>query len=113
MRKLVGIGILTFEIYLIISFSRSAFDLWGKQGELEKARNKVETLRFEQNRLKSELDYVKSDEFIEKEAREKLNFVKPDEVVVLIPDNVMKAATASAVPTPPPPNWEQWMKLFF
>lgn len=114
MRKLVAIGILLFEAYLIISFSQSIFDLWQKQGEVDKVRSKVENLRQENNRLKSELEYVKTNEFVEKEAREKLNFVKSDETVVLIPESIMKAATASdAAPTPPPPNWEQWLRLFF
>ena len=113
MKKLVAIGILAFEIYLIISFSRSVWELWQNQDEVEKAKVKVETLRSENNKLKSELEYAKSEEFLEREARDKLHFVKSDETVVVIPDAVMRAATASAAPTPPPPKWEQWMKLFF
>lgn len=113
MRRLVAISFLLFTTYLIISFSRSVWDLWQKQGEIGKAKARVEDLRAENNRLRGQLEYTKTDEFVEKEAREKLKLVKPDETVVMIPDSVLKAATASASPTPPPPNWEQWMRLFF
>ena len=113
MRKLIAIGILIFEVYLIITFSRSIWDLWKKQGEMEIARSKVATLKQENNKLKSQLEYVQTDEFVEKEAREKLNYVKPGEAIVVIPDSVLQAATASAAPTPPLPNWQQWLRLFF
>ena len=113
MRKLIAIGILIFEVYLIISLSRSVWDLWQKQGEVGEVRDRVDKLQRENTRLTSELDYVKTDAFVEKEAREKLKLVKPDETIVVIPESVLQAATASASPTPMPPNWEQWMKLFF
>lgn len=113
MRKFIAIGVLIFEVYLIISFSRSVWDLWEKQEAIETARDSVAKLTDENKKLKSRLEYVKSEEFMEKEAREKLNLVKPGETIVIIPQSVLEAATASAAPTPVPPNWEQWMRLFF
>ena len=113
MRKLVAIAILVFGVYLIISFSRSVLDLWQKQDQMEKARNRVKDLAAENNRLKSQLEYVQTEDFVEKMAREKLNLVKSGETIVLIPQSVLKLATASAAPTPPPPNWQQWIRLFF
>ena len=113
MRKIVAIGILIFGIYLIISLSRSVLDLWQKQDEVEKARNRVKDLAQENNRLKSQFEYVQTQDFVEKMAREKLNLVKPGETVVFIPQSVLREATASAAPTPPPPNWQQWIRLFF
>lgn len=113
MKRILAVSILLFAAYLIISLSRSLWDLWQKQEDLGKVQTKVERLRQENNRLQSELEYVQTDEFVEKQAREKLKLVKPNETVVLIPENVLKAATAEALPTPMPPNWEQWMRLFF
>ena len=113
MKRVLSVSMLLFAAYLIISLSRSLWDLWQKQENLLKAQTNVERLRQENNRLQSELEYVQTDEFVEREAREKLKLVKPNETVVLIPENVLRAATASAVPTPAPPNWEQWMRLFF
>lgn len=112
MRKIIAIGILIFETYLIISLSRSVWDLWQKQAEIEKVSEKVEKLKRDNEKLQSQLDYVKTDEFVEKQAREKLRLVKPDETAVLIPQSLLQQATASATPTPVPPNWEQWMRLF-
>ena len=113
MRKTIAIGILFFEFYLIISFSRSVWDLWQKQNEVGKEREKVAALAQDNNRLKSQLEYVKTDQFVEKVAREKLKYVKPGETVVIIPQSVLEAATASAAPTPALPNWQQWIRLFF
>lgn len=113
MRKLVAIGILLFAVYLTISLGGSIWNLWKKRGELDIARSKVDNLKQENNRLQSELEYVQSEEFVERQAREKLNYVKPGEAIVVIPDSVLKAATASAAPTPPSPNWQQWLRLFF
>ena len=113
MRKLIAIGILIFQAYLIISLSRSVWDLWQKQKEVDKARLRVEEEKEENRRLKNEISFVMSEEFVELQARDKLKFVKPGETVVVIPESVLRAATASASPTPMPPNWEQWMKLFF
>lgn len=113
MKKLIAIVILLVEAYLIISFSRSVWGLWQRQEEIDRQRERVGKLLQENNRLQSQLTYVRTEEFIEKQAREKLNLVKPDETVVVVPESVLRAATASASPTPPPPNWEQWMRLFF
>lgn len=113
MRKLIAISILVFEAYLIISLANSVWDLWKKQEAIDTARERVEHLEAENSRLMGTLEYVKSDEFVEKEAREKLNLVKPGETIVVIPQSVLQAATASAAPIPPPPNWEQWIRLFF
>lgn len=112
MRRLVAIAILIFEVYLIITLSRSVWDLWEKQAELEIVKEKVDKLARENKRLQGEYGYVQTDEFVEKQAREKLKLVKPNETVVVIPESVLRAATASATPTPVPPNWVQWMRLF-
>lgn len=113
MKKVIAIGIIVFEAYLIISLSRSVFDLWHKQEAISDTRGSVDKLTGENARLKSRRTYVQSDAFVEKEAREKLNLVKPGEAIVVIPDSILKAATASAAPTPVPPNWQQWLRLFF
>jgi|SRR5581483_5948161 len=113
MRKIVAIGILVFEGYLIMSFSRSVWDLWKKQEEIGKERARVQALETKNRQLQSQLAYEQTDAFVEKVAREKLNYIKPGETVVVIPQDMLRAATASAVPPPTPPNWQQWIRLFF
>ena len=113
MKKILAIGFLIFEAYIVISFSHSVWDLYSKQGEIKHTEDRVDSLARENNKLKSELNYVRTDAYVEKTAREKLNLVREGETIVVIPDSVLKAATASSQPTPIPPNWEQWMRLFF
>ncbi|MBI2036391.1 septum formation initiator family protein [Candidatus Microgenomates bacterium] len=113
MRKIIAIIIFAFEAYLIITLSRSVWELWGKRDEYSKIQEKVAQLKEENNRRQSEARYVQTPQFIEKEAREKLNLVKPDETLVIIPQNVLKEATAAASPAPILAPWQQWLKLFF
>lgn len=112
MRKIIAIIILAFETYLIITLSRSVWELWHKRDEYRKIQARVSQLKEENNRRQSEARYVETPQFIEKEAREKLNLVKPDETLVIIPQNVLKEATAPAEVTPIP-NWQQWLRLFW
>lgn len=112
MRKLIAIIILAFEAYLIITLSRSVWELWHKRDEYSQIQARVAQLKEENNRRQSEARYAQTPQFIEKEAREKLNLVKPDETVVIIPQNVLREATASAEVTPIP-NWQQWLRLFW
>lgn len=112
MRKLIALSILLLVVYLIISLSRSIWDLWKKRDELTSAQMELEKLRAQNMKLKNQLEYVQTPAFVESEAREKLHFVKSDETVVFIPPDLLAAATVSATPTPPPPNWIQWMRLF-
>ncbi len=112
MRKIIAIGVLVFEAYLIITLSRSVWDLWEKRDEYSKIQARVSQLKEENNRRQSEARYIQTPQFIEKEAREKLNLVKVDETLVIIPENVLKEATASA-DVPSIPNWQKWLRLFF
>jgi cell division protein DivIC len=112
MRKILAIGLLIFELYLIINLSRSIIDLWDKQGEVKKTADHIEELRMKNKQLESQLSYVQTKEFAEREARDKLGLVRPGETVVVIPQNVLQAASAAAEPVPVVPNWMQWWRLF-
>jgi len=117
MKSKIISGLLTlFGLYLIVSFSRSIFDLYQKSKEIEKERLKVEALKIKNEELKKQLEYVRSQEFLEKEAREKLGLVREGEVVVILPENFKEAIGNDYSQTEKDkevPNWEKWWKVFF
>ena len=71
-----------------------------------------------QAELRAELDYVRSDAYVHKQAREVLNLVLPgDQLVVLVDElpaqtHPISAPGVGAAPISPP-NWRQWLGLFF
>ncbi|MCL4863068.1 MAG: septum formation initiator family protein [Caldilineaceae bacterium] len=71
-----------------------------------------------QAELRAELDYVRSDAYIHRQAREVLNLVLPgDQLVVLVDEPPAQTDPVSApgmgAAQMSPPNWLQWIELFF
>ena len=111
-KKLLSLFIIIFGLFFIASLGRNVYDLTRTSKQIEKAEIKVAGLEKDQEELKKQLEYVKSDQFVEKEAREKLNFVKEGEVVVVLPqeDSNQKPDTSNQKPIS---NWQKWIKVLF
>jgi len=75
-----------------------------------KAKNNLEKEKKDNLRLKSQLTFVKSDQFIEEEARNKLFMVKPGESGVILPSNL--GSGKPGAPARELPNWQKWLNLF-
>lgn len=86
-QKLLAILIVVIGSYFILSISRQIYRLYKTQDLVTNAQNKLDILKSEQQALKEQLDYQKSNEFIEKEARNKLGLVKPNEAIVVLPND--------------------------
>lgn len=111
-KKLISLFLIIFGLFFIASVGRNVYDLTRTGKQIEKAEVKVAGLEKDQQELKKQLEYVKSDQFVEKEAREKLNFVKEGEVVVVLPkENSNKTPDDSN--QKPLPNWQKWLKILF
>lgn len=113
--------LLIIGVYLVITLSRSIYDLTLKGKDLDVAQKRVENELAQNNELNQKLLDVKKPQFIEQQARDKLNMAKPGETVVVVPTEVLDPlakinATISASFFDRPekvPNWKRWWKLFF
>ena len=95
---------------VINSLTRSIYDLWHKQDLVVKAQNNLNKEEEENQRLKSQLAHVTSDQFIEEEARNKLFMVKTGESGVILPQGLGSVKPAASVRELP--NWQKWVNLF-
>lgn len=113
MKKTWFILAILFSLYLIVSLSRSIWQLY-RAGDAVYEAEKVK--RVEQSRsldLKKELEASKSGDFVERQARDKLNMARPGEVTLIVPevkngddrkqDNRIIVEEA---------NWRKWIRLF-
>ncbi len=75
-----------------------------------KAKKDLDREKQENQQLKTELSYVKSQEFIEEEARNKLFMVKPGESGVIVPQDLIKKKEVKKEIELS--NWQQWINLF-
>ena len=80
-----------FALFLIVvlllgynSFQKIR-SLAGNSQKVEEAAGKLERLKAENEQLKQELEYKKSDKFKEEEIRNKLGLAKPGEEVFVVP----------------------------
>lgn len=104
---------LLIGIFLIINLSRGVIEAWQSGNRVAIEQKKVDSLKAENQRLKSKIDYLKSDAYVEKEARDKLNLAKPGETVVILPKEQLEKQIAEKQKEKkgPPPPWKQWTFL--
>lgn len=113
MKKTWAVLSILFSVYLIVSLTRSIWQLY-KAGDQVFEAEKVKIAEEERNKqLKQELEASKSADFVERQARDKLNMSRPGEVVLIIPDvPVKEEKTESSVASLQEPNIRQWIRLF-
>lgn len=114
--QFIRVIVFIFGIFLVVSLSRSIWDLWQKGSLLGKEEERFAKIRLENEELNKEFTRLKSLENIEKQARDKLGLSKEGEVVVILPpvnegsskteEIIPKKETAKAV-------WEQWLSFLF
>lgn len=89
----------------ILSFKDTSQRVAGEEAQLEK-------LRLENEGLKREFEYKKSQRFAEEEIRNKLGMAKEGEEVFVIPKDQEESDEASGN-KPALPNWRKWQILIF
>lgn len=75
-----------------------------------KAKKELIREKQENQRLKVQFSYVKSEEFVESEARNKLFMVKPGESGVIVPQDLIKKKEEKREIELA--NWQLWINLF-
>ena len=114
MKKILFFVVLIASVFVIINLSRSIYTLWQKRDLIVDAERELVKQKQENQRVKSQLSYVESEEFIEEVARNKLLLVKPGEQGLLVAEDLIKETSSpSANVRKEDPNWKKWLKLFF
>lgn len=108
--------LIVLVIFFAVSLYKNLSKVRGSDDRIENARNNLEELKRENNKLKEELKEKESEEFIEKELRDKLNLAKEGEIVVVLPDEeILRKLVPERIEEEdilPDPNWKKWLKLF-
>lgn len=98
-----------FGLFLIISLSRSVWELYGKKDIFDNTEIRLQKVREENQVLQKQLAEVTSPGYVEKQAREKLNLAKAGEVIVILPE---VTPALEAKPARELANWQKWLNLF-
>jgi cell division protein FtsB len=114
MKKIFFFVVLIFSVFVINNLVRSIYNLSQKQDLVVDAEKDLIAQIQENERLKSELAFVESEEFVEEMARNRLLLIKPGEQEVIVPEELIKGTSSpSAKLQEEIPNWKKWWELFF
>lgn len=112
MKKVLFIVTVIVCLIIINNLVRSIYSTWQKDKITLDAERQLGYQKQENERLKSELSYVQTQEFIERQARDKLFMGKPKESIVLdLDDKEVKNLSNNKEDNKP--NWKKWVELFF
>lgn len=105
---LLAVGI---SLLLIINGTKRILSLRTTSQRVAEAQERLEKLNQENEALKRELEYKKSEQFAEEEIRNKLGLAKRGEAVVVLPkENSQQSKVENEQPEP---NWRKWWDFFF
>ena len=100
------------SIVLIVNSSKGILNLRTTSQLVRESETRLEKLKQENEALKRELEYKKSQGFAEAEIRNKLGLTREGEVVVILPKEEEKQLTIDNEQLTKS-NWQKWRDLFF
>ena len=111
-RNLALIVAIIIGLLLAYNSSKKILSFRGTSQKVDEAQARLDSLKQENERLKQDLEYKKSDKFAEEEIRNKLGLVKPGEDVYAVPqkDNSQLSIDDSRDERP---NWQKWRDFLF
>jgi cell division protein FtsB len=126
LKQTLFLAIIIGSIVTIVRFSFSIYDLWSRKDIVNEKKLEYERVRKEQDQLKQDRDWVKSQEYVEKEARETLGLGKEGETVILFGKQEEKSGSNDGASSQDrvwedsktnvsyqSPLWKAWVALFF
>lgn len=99
-------------IILVVNYSKRILSLRTTSQKVAEADAQLEKLKSENEALKRELEYKKSEKFAEEEIRNKLGLVKEGETIVILPGE-KEEPESSLSQKQHISNWQKWKNLFF
>lgn len=112
-RNLILIAAVLVSILLAINSVRRIMSFRTTAQSVVEAQHQLNDLKQENEALKRELEYKKSDKFAEEEIRNKLGLAKTGETIVVLPKNDSSQLTVNSQQSTDLPNWQKWWNLFF
>ena len=115
-------GAVALGLLIAISWSWGTVSTLQKNFELQQQVDtldqEVELANLQNQNLKFQQNYLRSNEFLEISAREKLGKVAPGEKLIILPDSSGVTDTVTEARRPAtvavkPSNFSQWMRFFF
>ena len=101
------------SIVLAINSTKRILGLRTNSLSVGEAEKQLEKLKQENEALKGELEYKKTDEFVEEEIRNKLGLAREGETVVILPKENDENSKLQTPDSRLGSNWEKWQELFF
>ncbi len=111
-RNLILIAAILISVLMAVNSSRRILTFRTTAQSVGAAQKQLSDLKAENEILKKELDFKKSDQFAEEEIRNKLGQAKPGETIVVLPKSGAQP-TVNGLSTTDEPNWQKWWNLFF
>ena len=115
-RNLILLAFFLVSILLVVNSTKRLLAFKTTAQKVEESEQYLVKLKEENEALKAELEYKRSQEFIEGEIRNKLGLAKEGEAVVILPQDGSSPADAKAMAggqSTVVPNYIKWWKLFF
>lgn len=81
--------------------------------KVQEAELRLQKLKEENEKLKGQLEFTKTEEFKEAQIRDKLGLAKEGEVVVVLPKEEDSLQTTDYRLQTNDPNYKKWWNLFF
>ena len=110
-RTFLLFGAVILALLLIVNSTKRLSSLRATSQKVNQAQDQLEALRRDNEELKREVEYKKSDQFAEEEIRDKLGLVKKGEALVILPKDGQPEAIVNSEPSTP--NYIEWWNLFF
>ncbi len=108
---ILQIAVMFFLVFGIITGIRASGEFKNSSSRLTDINQKLANAKEENLRLKTELEYVQTDEYLEKASVEKLNMTKPGYKIVVLNENTPETIIAKQTQEPyvvKKPNYELW-----
>jgi len=111
-RTLLLIFAILVSIVLATNSTKRILSLRTTSQSVQEAEKQLEQLKQDNQALKQELEYKKSEGFIEKEFRNRLGLAREGEAVVILPRENSDHSSVDRNQRPEK-NWQKWWNHFF
>lgn len=112
-RNLLLLAFFVVSLLLVVNSTKRLLAFKTTAQKVEESEQYLAKLKEENEALKAELEYKRSQEFIEGEIRNKLGLAKEGEAVVVLPNNDSRQSTVESRKSVGAPNYIKWWELFF